>query len=173
MHIIYLPGNSAGNKDWIEKVKAKFDKFSAGEILYYDHWQTGQKWLNLTAESAKLAKMVEGQKDYFVFAKSAGCGLALKNIFEKKFNPQKAIFCGFPTVRYLEYPLPPTIFVQNGFDPVCSFEKLAKALAAVTPVNFKLIKNPGIHSHDYDNFDQLATLAKNFFNTKGVLPDTP
>ncbi len=166
MHIIYLPGNSVGNKAWIEKVKAEFDKFSTGEILYYDHWQTGQKWLNLTAESAKLAKMVDGQKEYFVFAKSAGTGLALKNIFEKKFSPKKAIFCGFPTVRYLAYPLPPTIFVQNEFDPVCSFEKLEKALLTTPPVApYQLIKNAGLHSHDYDDFDQLAMLAKEFFKS--------
>lgn len=163
MHIIYLPGNSASNKDWIEKVKAEFDHFSTGEILYYDHWQTGQKWLNLEAEFRKLAALVKGQKDYFVFAKSAGTGLALKNILEKKFSPQKAIFCGFPTVRYLEYPLPPTIFVQNEFDPVCSFAELEKALLAAPPAHYRLIKNPDIHSHDYDNFPQLVSLAKDFF----------
>ena len=163
MHIIYLPGNSAGNKAWIEKVKVEFDPFSTGEILYYDHWTSGQKWLNLTAESAKLAAMVEGQKEYYVFAKSAGTGLALKNILEKKFNPLKAIFCGFPTVRYLAYPLPPTVFVQNEFDPVCPFAELEKALQEVAPADYRLIKIPGLHAHDYDNFSQLATLAKDFF----------
>lgn len=163
MHIIYLPGNSVSNKDWIEKVKTEFDHFSDGEILYYDHWQTGQKWLNLATESQKLAQLVKGHADYFVFAKSAGTGLALKNILTKKFFPKKAIFCGFPSVRYLQYPLVPTIFVQNEFDPVCSFAKLEEALAEVSPASFRLIKIPGLHTHDYDNFTQLASLAKEFF----------
>lgn len=38
MHIIYLAGNSSNNKTWIEKVKSRFDSFSTGDILYYDHW---------------------------------------------------------------------------------------------------------------------------------------
>ena len=173
MHIIYLAGNSLRNKDWIEKVKAKFDKFSAGEILYYDHWQTGEKWLNLSTESAKLIEKVKAQKNYFVFAKSIGTVLALKNIFEKKFTPLRAIFCGLPyqmaqesgpVDQYLKLLAIPTIFIQNEFDPVCSFAKLQAALAAHPPAaDFKLIKIPGNSTHDYEDFSQLATLAKNFF----------
>lgn len=163
MHIIYLPGNSPSNKGWIEKIKAEFDSFSTGEILYYDHWQTAEKWINLAAESQKLAEMVKDQKDYFVFAKSAGTILALKNIFEKKFNPKKAIFCGLPTTRHLKLLTIPTIFIQNEFDPVCSFAELEKTLQAAPSADYRLIKNPGNHTHDYDNFAQLVSLAKDFF----------
>lgn len=47
MYIIYLAGNSLNNRNWIQIVKSNFDSFSTGDILYYDHWQTGDKWINL------------------------------------------------------------------------------------------------------------------------------
>ena len=62
MHIIYLAGNSLNNKTWIEQVKSKFNTFSTGDILSYDHWQTEDKWINLQKESKKLIEMVKDEK---------------------------------------------------------------------------------------------------------------
>jgi len=62
MYIIYLAGNSLNNRTWIEKVKSNFDSFSTGDILYYNHWQTGDKWINLQKESKKLIEMVKDEK---------------------------------------------------------------------------------------------------------------
>lgn len=173
MHLIYLAGNSLNNKTWIEKVKSTFDSFSTGDILYYDHWQTGANWINIPKESEKLAKLVKDQKDYFVFAKSIGSVVALKNIFEKTLTPQKLIICGHPYNLARDLGLPinsylkslsvPTMFIQNEFDPLFSYVDLENTLSQNPPADYELIKNPGNNTHDYEDYASLANLAKIFF----------
>ena len=173
MHIIYLAGNHSSNKTWIKKIKSKFDLFSTGTILYYDHWTSKNKFINFKIESSKLAKLVKKQSNYHVFAKSVGTILALKTIYEKTLNPQKIIFCGHPYLlakrlnlpinNYLKSLLIPTIFVQNELDTVYSYSKLQKTLKKYSPANYQLIKNPNNNTHDYENYKKLVTLAKDFF----------
>jgi pimeloyl-ACP methyl ester carboxylesterase len=175
MNIIYLAGNSLNNKFWIEKVKAKFDSFSSGEILYYDHWQTGEKWINIKKESEKLAKLVENKSDYVVFSKSIGSVLALKGIYDITFKPSNVIICGHPYRAakeenlaiddYLKTLTIPTIFIQNEFDPVCSFEELEKVLKENSPADYQLIKNLGINTHDYEDWEKLVKLVQEFLLT--------
>ncbi|HAP37427.1 hypothetical protein A2574_01805 [Candidatus Shapirobacteria bacterium RIFOXYD1_FULL_38_32] len=173
MHIIYLAGNSLNNKIWIEEVKAEFDKFSDGQILYYDHWQTGDKWINLQKESEKLTELLKDKRDYFVFAKSIGSVLALKSIYEKIISPKKIIICGhpynlakemnFPINDYLKSLTIPAMFIQNEFDFLFSFADLVKVLKENNPADYHLIKNTGNNTHDYDDFEQLTKHAKDFF----------
>ncbi len=174
MYIIYLAGNSLNNKTWIEKVKSNFDSFSTGDILCYDHWQTGEKWINLEKESKKLAELVKDKKDYFVFAKSIGSVLVLKNIFEGKLNPKKMVICGLPyragkeefkeIDECLKTLKVPTMFIQNEFDPVYGFDELAKVLANNSPSDYHLIKNAGNGTHDYEDFEQLVNIVKNLYD---------
>lgn len=173
MHIIYLAGNNPSNKAWIEKVKSEFDSFSTGDILYYDHWQSGEKWINLEKESEKLTELVKDKTDYFVFSKSIGSVLALKNIFEKTLNPQKMIICGHPYQaakqkniaidRYLKSLSVPTMFIQNESDPAYSFGELEKTLKENSPTDYHLIKNSANNTHDYEDYEQLTKLAKIYF----------
>lgn len=173
MHIIYLAGNSLRNKDWIEKVKENFDKFSTGDILYYDHWTNGQEWANLRVESEKLAKLIEGKTDYYIFAKSIGSVLALKCIYEKNINPKKIIICGHPynaavkaghpIDEYLKTLSIPTTFIQNEFDPYFSFADLEKVLKQNNVQNYSLIKNTDINTHDYQDYKNLVKIATEFF----------
>lgn len=173
MHIIYLAGNSLNNKAWIEKIKSNFDSFSTGDILYYDHWKTGEKWINIHEESEKLTELVKDKKDYVVFTKSIGSVLALKNIFEKTLNPKKLIICGhpyriakqenLPIDEYLKKLTVPTMFIQNEFDPVYSFKELKETLEKNNPTNYQLVKNMGNGSHDYDNYENLALITREFF----------
>ncbi len=176
MHIIYLAGNSLNNKTWIEKVKSEFDSFSTGDILYYDHWQTGEKWINLQKESEKLTELVKDKTDYFVFAKSIGSILALKNIFEGKLNPKKMIICGLPyragkeefmeideCLKTLEVP---TIFIQNEFDPVYSYTELKNVLDKNSPLDYQLTKNPSNDTHDYLDYENLSKIVIEFFDEK-------
>ena len=179
MHIIYLAGNSFGNKSWIEKIKTEFDKFSDGEILYYDHWQSGEKWINLQKESEKLTEFAKDKTDYFVFAKSIGSVLALKNIFEKTLNPQKLIICGhpypiakqenLPIDEYLKTLTVPTVFIQNESDPVYSFDELSKTLKDNRPSNYHHIKNPDNNTHDYEDINGIIEIAKLYFENKSNL----
>ena len=173
MYIIYLAGNSFNNKTWIEKVKSNFDSISTGEILYYDHWQTGDKWINLQKESEKLVELVKDKKDYFVFAKSIGSILALKSIYEKIISPKKMVICGhpynlakelgFPINDYLKSLKVPTTFIQNEFDPLFSFVDWEKVLKDNNPADYHLIKNSGNNTHDYEDFEGLTKLTKDFF----------
>jgi len=173
MHIIYLAGNSLNNKTWIEQVKSKFNTFSTGDILSYDHWQTEDKWINLQKESEKLTEMVKDEKDYFIFAKSIGSILALKNIFEKILNPKKLIICGFPyragkegfeeIDECLKTLTIPTMFIQNELDPVYSFEELEKTLKENSPADYQLVKNSNNNTHDYEDFENLVKITRDFF----------
>lgn len=174
MHIIYLAGNSLNNKTWIEEVRAKFDSFSNGEILYYDHWQSGEKWINLQKESGKLEGLVKDKKDYFVFAKSIGSVLALKNIFEGTLNPRKMVICGLPyrvgkeefkeideCLKTLEVP---TKFIQNEFDPVYSHAELKNVLDNNSIADYQLINNLGNNTHDYLDYENLSKIVIEFFD---------
>jgi alpha-beta hydrolase superfamily lysophospholipase len=173
MHIIYLAGNSLNNKNWIEKIKSQLNPFSTGDILYYDHWQTGEKWIDLEKESEKLTKLVKDKKDYFVFAKSIGSVLALKNIFDKTLNPKRLIICGhpyrgakkvnLPIDEYLKSLAVPTIFVQNEFDPTYSFKELENTLKENSPIDYHLIRNSDINTHDYEDFEKLSKIVGKFF----------
>ncbi len=173
MYIIYLAGNSLNNKTWIEEVKSKFDSFSDGEILYYDHWKTGEKWINLQRESEKLAELVKDKKDYFIFAKSIGSVLAMKNIFEGKLNPKKMVICGLPyragkeefeeIDECLKTLKVPTTFIQNESDPVYSFDELTEILSQNPPSDYHIVKNASNNTHDYENFENLIELVKIYF----------
>lgn len=179
MHIIYLAGNSLNNKTWIENVKANFDSFSDGQILYYSHWDAGNKNLNFETETKKLIELVKGNDEYFVFAKSIGSILALKCIYEKTFNPKKMVFCGhpynlakeldFPINDYLKSLTVPAMFIQNEFDPLFSFVELEKVLKENSPADYHLIKNPGNNTHDYEDFEQLVELTKIYFGDEEKL----
>lgn len=173
MYIIYLAGNSLNNKTWIEKVKSIFDTFSEGEILYYDHWQSGEKWINFQKESEKLAELVKDKKDYFVFAKSIGSVLALKNIYEGTLNPKKMVICGLPyragkeefkeidgCLKTLKVP---TMFIQNEFDPVYGYDELKDILDSNSPTNYQLMNNPGNNTHDYEDYGELVKITKKFY----------
>lgn len=173
MHIIYLSGGSSHNKTWIETVKSNFDSFSDGQILYYSHWETGEKNLNFEIESQKLAELVKDKAEYFVFAKSIGSILVLKSIYERTFNPKKIVFCGhpynlakelgFPINDYLKSLSIPTMFIQNEFDPLFSFVELEEVLKDNNPANYQLIKNPDNNTHDYEDYGELTTITNNFF----------
>lgn len=167
MYIIYLGGGSVRNKDWIEKVKSEFDKFSDGQILYYSHWQTGDKNLDFEIESQKLAELVKGKDEYFVFAKSIGSVLVLKSVYEKIINPKKIVICGHPfnlsDKKYLKDLPVPTMFIQNEFDPLFSFVDLKKVLQENNPFDYHLIKNLDNNTHDYEDYEKLTKLVKIYF----------
>lgn len=173
MHIIYLAGNSLNNKTWIEKVKSEFDSFSTGEILYYDHWQTGEKNLDFEIETRKLTELVKDKDEYFVFAKSIGSILVLKSIYEKIISPKKMIICGhpynlakelgFPINNYLKSLTTPTIFIQNEFDPLFNYLDLEKVLKENNPADYQLVKISDNNTHNYEDYERLVELTKIYF----------
>ena len=173
MHIIYLSGGSVRNKIWIETVKLNFDIFSDGKILYYSHWETGDKNLNFEVETKKLVELVKGKDEYFLFAKSIGSILALKSIYEKIISPRKMVICGhpynlakelgFPIDNYLRSLSVPVTFIQNELDPLFSYTDLEKVLKESSPADYRLVRNLDNHTHDYEDYDALTKLTKDFF----------
>lgn len=173
MEIIYLSGNSLDNKSWIRKVKENFDDFSKGEILNYDHWQNGHKWIDLKRETEKLKELVKDKSDYYIFAKSIGTILTLKGISENFLKPKKMIFCGFPYQAGIREGLEmreilrnlttPVVFIQNEFDPVGNFEEILKILNNDSPKNYQLVKILKNSTHSYENYEGLENIVRNFF----------
>lgn len=171
MHFIYLPGNGPSNKDWIESVKKEFDTFSSGQILYYQHWQTGGDLIDFDLETQRLLKLISDKKDYFIFAKSAGTFLATKAISQNLIHPKKCIFLGTPLFRGQEnnFPYPtwfdhfstPTLFLQHTQDPLASFLDLQKFISTQNITNSQLIDLPG-DSHHYPELPQIKPLVQNF-----------
>lgn len=173
MKIIYLSGNSLDNKVWIKEIKKNFDDFSEGEILDYDHWQNGNKWIDLKKETEKLKELVKDKKDYNIFAKSIGTILTLKGISENFLKPKKMIFCGFPYQAGVREGLEmreilkdlaiPVTFIHNEFDPVGSFEEVVKILNNNPPKNYQLVKVLKNSTHNYENYEGLENIARDFF----------
>lgn len=174
MQIIYCSGNSIDNKNWIETVKSKFDEFSTGNILYYDHWDNGNEWIDLKLELETLRKLVEGKTDYIVFAKSIGTILTLKSISEGFFYPKSAVFCGLPyssakhenvdinnCLRNLTIP---TVFIHNEFDKVGSARDLEEILKANSPADYKLIIKTGNITHKYEDYEELVNVTKDLIS---------
>jgi len=142
--------------------------------MYYDHWQTGENNLNFEVELKKLKALTKGKKNYSIFSKSIGSILALNAIYNKIINPEEILICGHPykLAKELDFPIDdylksltiPSVFIQNEFDPLCSYEELEKVLKNNSPINYFLQKNPNIETHDYDDYQNLVKIAEFFFN---------
>ena len=171
MKIIYLPGFSEKNMAWIEDLEKEFREFGEGEIVYYDHWKTG-KSMKIAEELKKLEEMVKDKTDYVVVAKSVGTALALREIYEGKLKPEKAIFLGsafgmgkksgWDIDEYLKSVKIPILFVQNEFDPIFGFDKLEKLLKESGIKNYKLVMMPKNRTHKYEDYESLKNLAREF-----------
>ncbi len=172
MELILLPGNSKRNKEWTEEVASKIkDLFEKAHIHYYKHWQTEEEIISIKDESLILSDYLKNKKDYFIFAKSIGSALAIKNIKKKKISPNKCLFLGLPVLWCREHNIPldswineysiPTLFIQNSNDPVISANELKDYLIEGKVKNYKFIELEG-NSHDYNNIKQIRKLLEDF-----------
>src|SRR4030042_6785686 len=97
MNLILLPGNTPGNKNWIEEVEQSLKpNFSSTNIQFYRHWQTGDDLVDLDHELEELVDKTSKLSDYLIFAKSAGVVLSVKGICEGKIKPGWCVFVGTP-----------------------------------------------------------------------------
>lgn len=173
MYFIYLPGNGPSNKDWIEQVQKEFSSFATGQILYYQHWQTGGDLIDFDLETHRPQELISNQQDYFIFTKSAGTFLAAKAISEKLITPEKCIFLGtplnwgdqnhFPYPTWFDHFSTPTLFIQHTQDPMASFVDLQKFITNQNISNSQLVDLPG-DSHHYGQLSQIQSLVQNFLN---------
>lgn len=170
MDLILLSGNSVRTKEWIESVEEKLkDLFDSTYIHYYNHWETGEKNIDLDFELKKLSEHLNSRKNYVIFAKSAGAVLVLRAVSEEKISPEKCMFVGIPLSWCNKLGIPfnkwiknykiPTYFVQKTKDPYLNSDELKKILKENDVENLKLIETSG-EDHHYENLEELKDLMK-------------
>ena len=71
MRILYLPGNTANHKEWIDRLAQDTNTALEKDILHYSHWDTGEQVINFETELDRLEKLIKDD-EYIVVGKSAG-----------------------------------------------------------------------------------------------------
>ncbi|MBI5794022.1 hypothetical protein HZA87_02970 [Candidatus Uhrbacteria bacterium] len=160
--LVLLPGNGAHNREWIESVQARL----GGQIQIYRHWQSGEALIQFDHEADVLARVADGES-ICVFAKSAGCFVAMKAVREQGVKIERAVFVGVAVEWGEELKIPvrewladwdvPTLFVHKIQDPVIHLDHLKPLL----PAGSELLDLPGA-DHDYLELDTFIPKARSF-----------
>lgn len=162
MKLIILPGNGQANKEWADDAGQAFlDIFKDQYKQYYSHWDTGEEIINLDVELKKLKDNIGNEKEYIVFAKSAGSLLSIYGVFMGEIKPKRCIFVGLPIgwakdnnfslEIWLEKFDIPTIIIQNSNDPYTSFMEVQEIILKLGKKNIEVIEISG-NDHKYDDF---------------------
>ena len=162
---VLLPGNSVHNRAWIESVQQRL----GGDIQIYRHWLIGQELIDFDHEIEVLVRASAGES-IRVFAKSAGCLLAMKSQNEQAVKIERAVFVGtavgwgeelgFPVREWLAQWYVPTLFIHNKKDPVIHVDDLKPLF----PPRSQLLELPGL-DHDYLDLDTFLPSAISFLQT--------
>lgn len=163
MKRILLGGNSFHNQSWIEEVRQRI----GGDVQEYRHWKTGEPMIDFGYEASVLA-MAAKDEPMTVFAKSAGCLVAMKAARELGVVIDRAVFVGFPYHWGIERGIDvalwlkewniPTLFAQKENDPAIGGEELREML----PSRGKILIIPG-NDHEYGEFDLYLSSVEDFF----------
>ncbi|MFZ2193521.1 MAG: hypothetical protein WAV31_04735 [Candidatus Moraniibacteriota bacterium] len=171
MKLIILPGNGQANKEWADDAGQAFlDIFEDQYEQYYSHWDTGEEIINLDIELKKLKENIGNEKEYIVFAKSAGSLLSIYGVFDGDVKPKRCIFVGlpiswakennFPLEIWLEKYDILTVIIQNSNDPYTPFEEVQEMIQRLDKKNIKVIEILG-NNHKYDDFELIKNKIKN------------
>lgn len=163
--LLILPGNSSRNRTWGEECAEFFaEQFDEIYLQLYDHWETGEEWMDVVSETEKIANTVTGCDDdgeWYVCAKSMGSVLALMAIQADVIEPEKCVFFGMPLDKaenkffkgdwssLIDYRVPTLVFHHN-HDPVANCDFTAQKLMELGQ-NITFRKLPG-NNHDYIDF---------------------
>jgi hypothetical protein len=160
MHALFLPGNSARNKAWIETLASELAPcFSSKHIHYYKHWSTGDELIDFDYEASVVAEYIERHQVDAVIAKSAGTALTMRLIDLGKLRTQPVLLMGIALevaknykVDYCstisKYPGSVTV-LQNELDPFASGEQVRVALAGTSALVHIF---PGNATHGYGEY---------------------
>lgn len=169
MNLILCSGNSLRNRDWIVDAEARIkDKFDTTYIQQYQHWSTGNEWIDLDYEAPILGEAAGGLGMYGVFAKSIGTVLTVQAMGQGYIRPKFLLLCGIPLNFIIEhYPefkdvlagtgLPLTI-IHNSHDKVGTSQAVQEYFgeAFADLENYRYIETPG-NTHDYENYVLINT----------------
>lgn len=171
MELILLGGNSVKNKEWIEEVENYLkEDFDSTHVHYYKHWETGEALIDINYEVNSLANYLSNKEDYVIFAKSAGCLVVVKGVYDGKISPSRCVFAGFPVAwakenkfdldNWLNEYSVKTSFVQNSHDPAIFVEDLRNYLDEMNFSNYKIIELEG-DTHSYDDLEKPKEIVNN------------
>lgn len=174
--LIVFPGNSPRNKAWGECAAQHFGGwFDAVYTPDYDHWATGESFINFDAELDKLrANILKDEPDtqYYVFAKSIGTILTVIAVKRGIIAPQKCVFFGMPLKIVEEQETfgddwsalssftVPTLAFHSDRDPTADYAFTVAKLTELNPA-ITLITTPG-DTHDYTEFVSYEVEIRNF-----------
>lgn len=172
--LLVLSGNHVRNREWGERC-AEFFRSDFDTVFYphYDHWNTGEKSINMEIELEKLKETIAGVgevDDWYIFAKSIGSVLALLAVEQRILAPEKCVFFGMSLAiaeregtkdwSYLSSFTVPTLAFHNDHDPVADYAFTVKKLAELAPT-ITLRTMPG-NTHDYSDFVPYADEIRNY-----------
>lgn len=173
MKYIFLPGNSAKNRVWIDSLANQFNKDSK-EIIHYSHWESGEEDINFELELNKLRKL-NIKDDCIAVCKSAGSYLSYIANKENVLNIKKYIFIGFPyswlemkgidPVEMFKAIDQEVLIIQKREDPAIPFEKL-KIIIEKNGINAKMIEyireGEPLNNHSYEDIEYLKEIIYSF-----------
>ena len=149
MKTLLLPGNSIENKPWIREIAESFsDSFDEVITHEYDHWEKELPAMNFELELERLKNKVSETDEYVIFAKSAGCILALLAIQQGIVKSSCIVFVAipfnwsraeqYPIAKYLQKPPTQILFITKEKDPLCQYKDLEQYLLDNKVNNYKL-----------------------------------
>ncbi len=164
-HLIVLPGNSARNKEWGERMLSHYaEYFDSLYLQEYEHWQTGGD-MNMVSEEQTLRahiETIEKTTEVFVLAKSAGSILCLGAVQAGFLNPVYCAFFGIPfewaitdvfggNWAAVESFSIPAVAFHNTNDPIATYA-YTKRVIEERMQKVSLVSTPG-SDHNYDDIE--------------------
>jgi hypothetical protein len=169
MKILILGGNSKRHYEWIRKLGAHLVAAGHEVILHdYRHWATGDEWADADYELARLAELMDGERDYIIVAKSIGTVITVLGVKQGILHPMRCVLLGIPYNGVVDQVpefdedlklLPSTVVLQHEYDPYGSAEDIAKHLELADNPAINLAAMPG-NTHDYTDFALIERLLK-------------
>jgi hypothetical protein len=176
MKIFLLAGQSFSNKEWIEDVEKEFKKeFPNTEVIYYEHWKTGEEYIDMDKEVSKFLKAVDScNEQYIIFAKSIGTIVLLNSIEKLKNKPKEVVMVGVSYLLALKMGYSfknlkkkadfKINIYQKKYDPAGSLEKVEDISGDLVKVNEYECKGEENDNHHYGNMEYLLELVKDLID---------
>jgi predicted alpha/beta hydrolase family esterase len=174
--LLILPGNSPRNQAWGEAAAEFFSgQFDEIYLQLYNHWETGEKVIDVPDELDKILATVENDgpdDEWYVCAKSVGSLVALIAVQEEIIQPIKCIFFGMPLDTAAEELFKddwsaltdfavPTLVFHNDNDPVANFAFTKNEVESLgEEFIFKALTGD---THDYLDFANYEADIKEFW----------
>lgn len=176
MKILFLPGNSKRNKEWVNQLAKDTHTKLEKNTHYYNHWETGEETIDFDKELFNLKTTLSKDK-YLVVAKSAGCALSLMAYKQGIVNVHKFIFIGYPYTWLEMLKIDPIdllkdinqeiLFIQKPLDPAIPFSELEEKMKNLkSSFRFLEYKRVGenINNHRYEDTKYIGEMITKSLN---------